>query len=531
MQVAAGSNLQNAIDSAACGDIIKLEAGAVFTGHLLLPKKPCDDAHWIIIRTSASDDALPAEGTRLTPCYAGIASLPGRPDFHCTSVKNVMAKIVFAGKAGSGPIFFDEGANHYRLIGIEVTRESPGASIVALAGPKGWVPADHIIFDRVWMHGVPQDETRRGLFLSGTTYMAVVDSFFSDFHCTAMVACVDSQAISGAAGDLPMGPYKIVNNFLEASGENIILGGGAATKTPADIEIRHNHFFKPMIWLAGQPGFVGGSNGKPFIVKNNFELKNAERVLFEGNVLEGSWGGFSQAGFSIVLTPKNANNECPVCRVTDVTIRYCKIVHVSGGFLIANVEGAGGSYAAAGERYSVHDVVIDDIDDKKYNGRGAFMQISATQPILRDVKIDHITALSTRVLFNMGNKGQKFQNIAFANNLIGFHWKQITNTGGGEISCAFQADRKGPAGVLKDCVDSLTFTNNAIINGFGAWPAGNFFPKDIEEVGLASGREFRLCRTKDAVCQRSSKYAAAGTDGKDIGADMDLINAATEGVI
>ena len=41
-----------------------------------------------------------------------------------------------------------------------------------------------------------------------------------------------------------MGPFKIVNNFLEASGENILLGGGAATVTPADIEIRHNHMFR-----------------------------------------------------------------------------------------------------------------------------------------------------------------------------------------------------------------------------------------------------------------------------------------------
>src|ERR1700686_2081438 len=52
-------NLQAALDSAACGDIIELEAGAVFAGHFLLPQKPCDDGHWIVIRTSAPDDALP----------------------------------------------------------------------------------------------------------------------------------------------------------------------------------------------------------------------------------------------------------------------------------------------------------------------------------------------------------------------------------------------------------------------------------------------------------------------------------------
>ena len=159
------------------------------------------------------------------------------------------------------------------------------------------------------------------------------------------------------------------------------------------------------------------------------------------------------------------------------------------------------------------------------------MQLSSIEPAMRDLKMDHITALSARVLFNMGNKGQKFQNFTFTNNLIGFNWKQITTTGGGAANCVFQPDRQGPAGVLKSCVDSLIFTNNAIINGFGAWPPGNFFPKDVEQVGLAKGNEFRLCKAKGAGCKGPSKYVAAGTDGKDIGADIELIDAATKGVI
>jgi len=49
--------------------------------------------------------------------------------------------------------------------------------------------------------------------------------------------------------------------------------------------------------MRGQPGFVGGRDGNPFIVKNHFELKNAIRVLFEANVLENTWGGFPKRGF------------------------------------------------------------------------------------------------------------------------------------------------------------------------------------------------------------------------------------------
>jgi hypothetical protein len=532
--VKAGGDLQEALDSAVCGTVIKLEAGAVFSGHFLLPKKSCDDAHWIIIRTSASDEDLPAEGTRLTPCYAGVASLPGRPDFHCTSTRNVMAKIVSTGKGISGPINFSDGANHYRFIGVEITRESPGISILALAAPDGRVPADHIIFDRVWLHGTAHDETRRGVFLSGTTYMAVVDSFFNDFHCTAKVgSCTDSQAISGALGDLPMGPYKIVNNFLEAAGENLLLGGGQATRTPADIEIRHNYLYKPLAWIPGAPGFMGGDEDKPFIVKNLFELKNAQRVLFEGNVLEGAWGGFSQSGFSILLTPKNQNNVCPQCRVTDITIRYCKIAHVAGGFWIGNSASDAGGISSGGGRYSIHDVVIDDIDGNKYNGHGTFMALISNDPVLKDVKMDHLTALSARVFLNIGIKHEKIQNFTFTSNLVAADEKQITSTGGGVANCAFHADRLGPEGVLKNCVDSLTFTHNAIIGGFGSWPPGNFFPKNVKSVGLENGAgldEFRLCKAKEAGCNGASKYAAAGTDGKDVGADIERLEAVVKGV-
>src|ERR1700737_2790528 len=81
--VKAGDNLQDVLDKASCGDTLRLEAGATFTGVLHLPQKRCDDLHWIIIRTDASDTDLPPEGTRITPCYAGIASLPARPAFPC----------------------------------------------------------------------------------------------------------------------------------------------------------------------------------------------------------------------------------------------------------------------------------------------------------------------------------------------------------------------------------------------------------------------------------------------------------------
>src|SRR5262249_41739623 len=188
--VRAGDNLQQAINKAECGDTIQLQAGEVFTGAFHFPQKACDDAHWVVVRTSAPNSALPPEGTRLKPCYGGVSSLPGRPDFHCTATENVVAKLELRPREPIGPILFDPGANHYRFTGLEVTRARGDQPVSALAiikgnGPQANGQIDHIIFDRVWMHGTAQDETTRGIYLVGMSYVAVVDSFFNDFVCVS----------------------------------------------------------------------------------------------------------------------------------------------------------------------------------------------------------------------------------------------------------------------------------------------------------------------------------------------------------
>jgi len=51
--------------------------------------------------------------------------------------------------------------------------------------------------------------------------------------------------------------------FLRLRQKNILFGGGAATIVLADIEIRHDHMFKPLKWMKGQPRFVPGRDDNP----------------------------------------------------------------------------------------------------------------------------------------------------------------------------------------------------------------------------------------------------------------------------
>jgi hypothetical protein len=534
--VNSGGNLQSALNSASCGDTIQLQAGATFSGVFTFPALNCDDNHWIIVRTSASDSVLPAEGSRLTPCYAGVASLPGRPAFQCPSTNNVAAKLLLA-SGDNGPIVFAAGANHYRLIGLEVTRLVGTGYVNALLSVASAGIANNIILDRVWVHGTAQDETTRGIDFSGGTYLSVVDSYFTDFHCISVSgSCTDAQAINGGLGDDQMGPYKIVDNFLEASGENILFGGGAATATPADIQISQNHMFKPLTWMKGQPGYVGGANGNPFIVKNFVELKNAQRVLIDGNIMDDTWGGFSQVGFAILLSPKNpgSTSPCPICQVTDVTIRYDSISHVGAGLQIANALSDYGNAAFDGERYSIHDIVIDDINGVTYDGPSEFAEVlvSAGAPVLQNVTINHVTAFPSSTMFVVGDMvavSTQMKNFFFTNSIVNAGTYPVWSTGGGPTNCAYY-DK--PLTTFNACFSPYSFASNAVVASTSSfppslWPSGNFFPASAAAIRFAN---YNGGNGGDYHLQRSSRYKGAGTDGKDLGADVDAIHSATAGV-
>jgi Putative Ig domain len=537
----AGGDLQSALNSAACGETIQLQAGAVFAGNFTVPATTCDDQHWIIVRTSTPDAQLPPEGTRMTPCYAGVASLPARPAYTCSTPQKLLATIEL-NKTGiiSGPIRFLPGASHYRFVGLEITRLPGIGSTVDLMAMEDTSAgaADHIILDRVWVHGTAQDETRRGIALGSMSYIGIVDSYFSDFHCTAISGtCTDASDIGGGAGNYAQTVWKINDNFLEAAGESILLGGDPATVTPSDIEVRFNHFFKPLTWKKGSPGFVGGSGGNPFVVKNHFELKNGKRVLLEGNIFEDNWGGFTQNGHSIVLTPRNHYNyttkifDCNVCQVTDITIRYSTISHVGAGMNLSNPLSVG-QPAAGGGRYSIHDITIDDVELSGFGGGGGLFLISNgwSTNELNNVQITHITAFPDpfgRILALLDvTSNPKMPGFVFTDNIVSVPGLPIFGAGGGSENCDTS---RFPLPGLEGCFADYVFAGNVLIGSpadmTSQWPVGNLLAASPSTLGFVN---YNNADGGDYTLSPSSPYKSAS--GPDPGADIGAINASLAGV-
>jgi hypothetical protein len=530
IHVAAKSDLADALDSAKCGDTLLLAAGASFEVKEL-PAKKCDDQHYITVRTDTPDSKLPPEGSRVSPAWAGIASLPGRPPFAQPQGGSAKLLATLVVKRSDGLSVGD----HIRFIGIEWTTPA-NANIARIATAEH---SDHIIFDRNWVHPADGSEVGHGIgIIHGSHSIAVINSYINGLNCIARTGkCTDATALGGGGGDDPISTIKFYNNFLESAGENILFGGQAGTIVPTDIEIRRNHLFRPMLWKEGEPGYTPNPSGSSYIVKNNFELKSAIRVLFEGNLLENTWGGFSQTGYSILLTPANQSDRCPVCRVNDVTIRFNRVRNVAGVLQLATALSKTGGAPADGGRYSIHDLFADSLHDKDFKGGGSFLILVSQHPAVHDVQIDHVTAFVSGVLLSILNSGPKLPGFTLTNSVfsVGDRRPPVASAGGGPDACASKAQAFGSEAVLQACFDPYKFENNLIISARGSFPKGNIAVSTSEAAGVRDlkdtvSKDPRLCHAKGPGCAKASPGAGAASDGRDMGADIDAVEAAIAGV-
>ncbi len=471
--VPAGGDLQAAMNRAKPCDVIALANGATFSGNFILPKK--SGACWIVIRP-ANMTGVPAEGTRMSPEAAAAANLP---------------KILSTSNLGA--FATADGAHHFRLIALDVSVPAsiPNTGLIRLGTSYettlAQMPHD-LVLDRMYIHGTATGTNRRCVGLNGAS-SAVIDSYISDCHEQG----ADAQAIAGWSGP---GPFKIVNNYLEASGENINWGGGDPRVNgviPSDIEIRRNHLFKPTSW-----------KGK-WLVKNLFEIKNAQRVLVEGNVFENNWQD-GQGGSAIVLKSVNQESRCPWCVAKDITFRFNVIRNTGSGFALT---GHDASTQVAMTRVTITDNIVSGIDVAPFNGDGRGFLIN-NNPI--DLVIAHNTVLdATNSAITFGGPATEPPvRLVFRDNIIS----------GGQYGV------KGPGLATPATIAAFMpggLRNNLIVTADASGYPSNATVRSAGSVGFTSRADLRL--------GAGSSYRGRGSDGKDLGADVAAVQAAIAGVV
>jgi hypothetical protein len=469
--------LQEAFNQAAPGDVIVLEAGAQFVGNFTLPAKLDAAGKWLIVRSSAESKL--AAGTRVTPNDAAA-----------------MPKIISPN--ADAALKTAPGAHHVRLVGIEFA-VAPNWAInhgLVLLGDGGseqndlkLVPHD-LVIDRCYIHGNVNGNLRRGIALNSAR-TAIIDSTISECH----EAGAEAQAICGWNGP---GPFKIVNNTLEGAGENFMLGGADPSikgLIPSDIEFRRNTLSKPFSWKKGHPSFAG----KAWSVKNIFELKNARRVLVDGNVMENCWVE-AQTGFAVQLTPRNQEGGAEWSTVEDVTFTNNIVRRAAGGINILGRDNNNPSGQA--RRLLIRNNLFEEIGGPQLGGNGRFLQITETD----GVTLDHNTILHAGNIITA--YGKPNVNFVFTNNLMAHNEYGII---GDSTSIGLLTIRQYfPDGVFK---------KNVIAGGRSSvYPPDNFFPASLDEARFADRISFGL--------SAQSPYRSAATDGKAIGCDVSALETA-----
>ena len=488
--VPAGGDLQAAINAAQPGDRIILEANKDYFCTCVLPVK--SGTSFITIESSRYAEIPVRDFFSRQPAPEVTQMMARVRPFHSTEPSFQTAP----------------GAHHYKLLGLDLAPlDGPATRIVQFGthGPTqdtlGEVP-HNLVIDKSWIHAGPTQEVQRGVSLNSAS-TDITNSWITDCHGSGY----DTQAIGGWNGP---GPYKIVNNYLEGAGENVMFGGAEATVpdlVPTGIEFRQNYVAKPLSWYVNDPSYAGIH----WTVKNLFELKNARNVLVEGNVFEGNWTD-AQAGRAIALTPRPSDSGSWAV-VEDVVFQHNIVRNIGSGVNLLGADEPPAPTETRLRRVKVANNVFE-IDGPRFSSNGAFATvINKTE----DVTIEHNTVIQTgNIIVTDYAPNTRF---IYRNNITRHNEYGIFGSGAGIGNPAIEY--YFPGSIVMGNPIAKEF--NAPWNVELIYPAGNYFPASFSEIGfvdLASGN-YRLAS--------SSPYKGKATDGTDPGADIDALQAALGG--
>jgi hypothetical protein len=302
------AQLQTAINSLVCGNILVMQNTVYSQTNLTIPDVVCTNSNWIWVTRDFTDTTFPAEGQRVDPSFAGLphsvlTEYP-YPTWNTSPNATTRHMPVLIGKASLGTPTISlkvpssgtgiTAPSFWRFIGLELTRDqttdlltvvvdltySPAAvgqdcatnplapypnqtvgDTALMVTPTACmnVQPNDIIFDQVYVHGDAQRQTSRAFNFAGIRHVALLDSYGDDIGLTAAGGSGDAQFYfwGGGHGYTNVGFGKFVNNFTVSSTMGSLFCGAFTEAlnpvtgfdgVPHDVWWAQNHFFKNPLW-------------------------------------------------------------------------------------------------------------------------------------------------------------------------------------------------------------------------------------------------------------------------------------------
>ncbi|MGB9178630.1 MAG: Ig-like domain-containing protein [Pyrinomonadaceae bacterium] len=488
---------------------------------------------------------MPAEGVRVTPTMASQMNFP-----KIVSPGDNQPAIQTAVSLQSGVY---SASRYYKFIGVEIVSKDYGSAnsthpisnlimlgdfvirddmdaLHVIHQDRLWKVPHHLVLDRCYIHAHAEQNATRGVALN-SAYTDIINCYISDFKSDSQ----DAQAVWGWNGP---GPFTIENNYLEASGECLGFGGELAmhytnnnTETPPSllpacvprqdglipscITIRHNTLTKKLSW-----------RGKGWKVKNLFELKNAQYVTVDGNLMEYCWVEADQAGFAVQLTVRNQSSptqsppDNPWSTLKDIWFTNNLVRHAGGGVNLMGTD-SDGPPSVRMQRVIIANNLFDDINSIIWGGDGAFIQIARG---VSQVTVNHNTALQYG---NLEKGNIQDGKVLLIDSMAGVsdNFVMTNNISPHNNYGVFGGGSSSGLPTFNAFFSSYTFSHN-VLPGKGpiAYPPDTYDPGTINDVGFT---KFNYGINGDYRLAAGTLYKGQATDGTDIGYDAVALNAAT----
>lgn len=489
------TNLQNEINSATSrsgNTKIRLPNGWIHEGRIFIPNNPNGNfwlyIEWVNLATASS------EGVR-----CNTSNMSNAPIFRANAINECC-------------LTMRSGAHHFRVSGVKFEVKSGVAEMyggmiqfwgvnangdVSISTTNDY--CDWVIADRIWIQGL-DDTVQDGIRLHGK-HCAIIDSVIRNIWASG----VESHAIMTYDG---VGPFKIVN--CEGVGDGMCIMQGGANPSingiiPTGFEIRRNWFYKPLSW----------NNDPSKVNKNAWEVKFANEILFEGNIVENITGS-GQNGFCINIQRQDHIGGPAWATTLDYTIRYNLVRDCVIAFTILGATGEPNSQPKT-SRVEITDNLVYRVGLGGGGGRCFLVGGGGVVSLY----VRHVTAAFRAQYID-----------ASENNTTGWYFAS-----GGHTNLYFNDNciEHGHYGYSADGGGTITtvFNNNA--SGY-TW-VRNHIPKNNGQTATAPTTTIQPNSRADLWVDPANfdfnikaAYQNDASDGKNPGADLTLVSTATSGV-